>query len=86
MPGLVPGIHVLMVANLEGKDVGGRAKPGHEDTFWLCGTALGQPHSVPRTALRESGNDERRDLRVSSRIPDNAKAGTHLAAARAAEK
>jgi hypothetical protein len=29
MPGLVPGIHVLMVA--EFKDVDGRDKPGHDD-------------------------------------------------------
>jgi hypothetical protein len=29
MPGLVPGIHVLLLA--PGEDVDGRDKPGHED-------------------------------------------------------
>jgi hypothetical protein len=30
MPGLVPGIHVLQ-AMLQGKDVDGRDKPGHDE-------------------------------------------------------
>jgi hypothetical protein len=29
MPGLVPGIHVLLAASK--KDVGGRDKPGHDE-------------------------------------------------------
>jgi hypothetical protein len=30
MPGLVPGIHVLL-SFLRGKDVDGRVKPGHDE-------------------------------------------------------
>jgi hypothetical protein len=31
MPGLVPGIHVLLTAIVAKKDVDGRDKPGHDD-------------------------------------------------------
>jgi len=31
MPGLVPGIHVLLPAHA--KDVDGRDKPGHDDVY-----------------------------------------------------
>jgi hypothetical protein len=31
MPGLVPGIHVFL--SISKKDVDGRVKPGHDDTF-----------------------------------------------------
>jgi hypothetical protein len=32
MPGLVPGIHVLLIY-VQGQDVDGRDKPGHDDTL-----------------------------------------------------
>jgi hypothetical protein len=33
MPGLVPGIHVLLPSHI--KVVDGRVKPGHDDNYYL---------------------------------------------------
>jgi hypothetical protein len=38
MPGLVPGIHVLLWSRTE--DVDGRVKPGHDDVEWIMAVSL----------------------------------------------
>ena len=53
--GLVPATHVLAVHFADGQEgVDGRAKPGQGDPA-LCKQRHAQPRSVPRTALRLSG-------------------------------
>jgi hypothetical protein len=43
MPGLVPGIHVLIYA---GKDVDGRDKPGHDESKTRVVGIIGTNHSA----------------------------------------
>jgi hypothetical protein len=43
MPGLVPGIHVLIYA---GKDVDGRDKPGHDESKTRIVGIIGTNHSA----------------------------------------
>jgi hypothetical protein len=49
MPGLVPGIHVLLSGARERKVVDGRVKPGHDDNCYsLRASALGTPQFAAR--------------------------------------
>ncbi|MBA4037558.1 MAG: hypothetical protein C0480_23485 [Bradyrhizobium sp.] len=56
MPGLVPGIHVLLFYHE--KDVDGRDKPGHDGEN-IEGTTRNETHLLARLAVRPQGAHRR---------------------------
>src|SRR4249920_3166854 len=44
MPGLVPGIHVLLLLTFREQDVDGRDKPGHDDVGAACESNIDRIH------------------------------------------
>src|ERR1700722_435528 len=77
MPGLVPGIHVLLTCAKQ--DVDGRAKPGHDEIYRKCAISIATFEAdlrfVPPAEFRYEGG---RKTRKSHQGPANGISATSL--------